>query len=214
MPVATRMRRVCRARPTCRRSIETTPAIHPALLVLAPLPSSLPSPLSLSSLSPIPLSLSLHLSLPLPLPLPFPYPVSDPHLSYSHFLEPPVNFVPKCETLKSYFHIRNLIFSRNMCIIKNKCQKNRKTHEPKVKFLTFASSLLSSPFSPILSRAISAKEAAALLNVFYIFIRTIFETRESCLERVYDGRSISCWFRNRLAPVIHSRKAIGKESGR
>lgn len=43
----------------------------------------------------------------------------------------PVNFVPKCETWKSYFHIRNLIFSRNMCIIKNKCQKNRKTDKPR-----------------------------------------------------------------------------------
>lgn len=72
-----------------------------------PLPSSLPSPLSLSSLSPLPLSLSLHLSLPLPLslslslplPLPFPYPVSDPHLSYSHFLEPPSEF---CTEMRNF----------------------------------------------------------------------------------------------------------------
>lgn len=82
--------------------------------------------------------------------------------------ENPVNFVPKCETWKSYFHIRNLIFSRNMCIIKNKCQKNRKTHESRVKFVTLSHRFLSIYFSffPIYHVMIFVTQFSVLWNIF------------------------------------------------
>lgn len=46
----------------------------------------------------------------------------------------PNEFCTETRNLESYFHIWNLIFSRNMCILKNKCQKNRKSHEPTGEF--------------------------------------------------------------------------------
>lgn len=46
----------------------------------------------------------------------------------------PNEFCSETRNLESYFHIWNLIFSRNMCILKNKCQKNRKSHEPTGEF--------------------------------------------------------------------------------